>query len=62
MKQRILAYMKDETGQTSTEYILLVAVAAGMVIKFKNQIELRLTSLISKVFDTTENNVMNDLF
>ena len=28
MKQKIVAYLKDESGQTSTEYILLVAVAA----------------------------------
>lgn len=33
-----MAYLKDETGQTSTEYILLVAVAAAIVIKFKGAI------------------------
>ena len=35
---KIMAYMKDESGQTSTEYILLVAVAAAIVIKFKSAI------------------------
>lgn len=38
MKQQFIAYLKDETGQTSTEYILLVAVAAAIVIKFKSKI------------------------
>jgi len=38
MKQKLIAYFKDESGQTSTEYILLVAVAAAIVIKFKAKI------------------------
>lgn len=38
MKDRFLAYLKDETGQTSTEYILLVAVVATIVFKFKQKI------------------------
>jgi pilus assembly protein Flp/PilA len=41
MKQ-IIAYLKDETGQTSTEYILLVAVVAAIVIKFKGAITKKL--------------------
>jgi Flp pilus assembly pilin Flp len=42
MKQQLIAYFKDETGQTSTEYILLVAVVAAIVIKFKGAITKRL--------------------
>lgn len=38
MKNKIMEYIKDESGQTSTEYILLVAVAAAIVIKFKGVI------------------------
>ena len=38
MKNKLVAYLKDESGQTSTEYILLVAVAAAIVIKFKSVI------------------------
>lgn len=38
MKNKLIAYLKDESGQTSTEYILLVAVAAAIVIKFKGVI------------------------
>lgn len=39
---KIIAYFKDETGQTSTEYILLVAVVAAIVIKFKGAIQNKL--------------------
>lgn len=38
MKDKFIAYLKDETGQTSTEYILLVAVVATIVFKFKGAI------------------------
>ncbi len=38
MKNKVIAYLKDETGQTSTEYILLVAVVATIVFKFKDAI------------------------
>ncbi len=36
MKDKFIAYLKDETGQTSTEYILLVAVVAAIVFKFRD--------------------------
>jgi pilus assembly protein Flp/PilA len=42
MRNKIIAYFKDETGQTSTEYILLVAVVAMIVIKFKGVLEEKL--------------------
>lgn len=42
MKDKIISYLKDETGQTSTEYILLVAVVATIVFKFKNAITKKL--------------------
>lgn len=53
----MIAYFKDESGQTSTEYILLVAVAAAIVIKFKSKIEGLLldenTGILGKVFKKT---------
>lgn len=42
MRNKIFAYLKDEKGQTSTEYILLVAVVATIVIKFKGAINKKL--------------------
>lgn len=51
MKSLVLAYIKDEDGQTSTEYILLVAVVAIIVFKFKDVAESKLMGIINKVFD-----------
>lgn len=54
MKNLVLAFLKDEEGQTSTEYILLVAVVALIVFKFKNQADEKLTSITNKVFGNAE--------
>jgi len=54
MKKKILEmfvrYWKDEEGQTSTEYILLVAVVALIIFKFKGVAEKQLTELTEGVF------------
>jgi pilus assembly protein Flp/PilA len=50
MKKSILAYLKDEEGQTSTEYILLVAVVALIVFKFKGVATEKLGQITEGVF------------
>ena len=65
MMNKLKAYLKDESGQTSTEYILLVAVAAAIVIKFKGQIEEKLlgdNGILGKVMGKTTEKIENDLF
>ncbi|HXH73375.1 MAG TPA: hypothetical protein VNJ08_00305 [Bacteriovoracaceae bacterium] len=42
MKGKLIAYLKDEKGQTSTEYILLVAVVATIVFRFQKEITKKL--------------------
>ena len=49
--KKLWEFLKDENGQTSTEYILLVAVVALIVLKFKNVAVERLESLTGNVFD-----------
>lgn len=49
-----MAYLKDESGQTSTEYILLVAVVAMIVFKFRDQATKRLGSLTDGVFNKAD--------
>jgi pilus assembly protein Flp/PilA len=44
------AYLKDESGQTSTEYILLVAVVAMIIFKFKGKMDAGLSGITEKVF------------
>lgn len=55
MKNLFLAYLKEEDGQTSTEYILLMAVVAAIVFKFKEVATERLTDIIDQVFNRAEN-------
>lgn len=65
MKNKIMAYLKDESGQTSTEYILLVAVAAAIVLKFKEQIQAKLLGddgLLGTVMGKTTEKINQDLF
>lgn len=52
-------YLKDENGQTSTEYILLVAVVAMIVFKFKEQAGGKLTGIVDKVFGKADPMVEN---
>ncbi len=50
MKKQIKAFLKDESGQTSTEYILLVAVVAFIIFKFKDKLDTKLMGLMDSVF------------
>jgi Flp pilus assembly pilin Flp len=67
MKQKFIAYLKDESGQTSTEYILLVAVAAAIVIKFKGAITKQLMGengeggVLGNVFEGVNSRIKSDL-
>ena len=54
MMNEFIKYLKDEEGQTSTEYILLVAVVAGVIFKFRTILEEKLTGLVGKVFAKTD--------
>lgn len=48
--KKLMAYLNDESGQTSTEYILLVAVVAMIVFKFKKQADKQLGDITDSVF------------
>lgn len=51
MKQ-VMAYLRDESGQTSTEYVLLVAVVAMIIFRLKNTMRSGLEGITSTVFGT----------
>lgn len=51
---KIVEFLKDESGQTSTEYILLVAVVAVIIFKFRETLQTKLTGLIESVFDKSD--------
>ena len=60
MKKFILNFLTDEDGQTSTEYILLVAVVAMIVFKFKKNLDKGLTGVMDKVFGEKIQDLLND--
>lgn len=49
--KKLMAYLKDESGQTSTEYILLVAVVAMIIFKFKGKMDSGLGKITDTVFE-----------
>ena len=53
-------FLRDEDGQTSTEYILLVAVVAVIILKFKDKLQGQLDTLIDGVFGKA-NNLVDEL-
>ncbi|MCK5071856.1 MAG: hypothetical protein KAQ98_00415 [Bacteriovoracaceae bacterium] len=56
----LLRFLQEEDGQTSTEYILLLAVVALIVFKFKEVAMEKLTKLTEGVFGNAEN-MVNEL-
>lgn len=60
MKQKFIQFLKDEQGQTSTEYILLVAVVALIVFKFKDVATVKLQQMTERIFTQAESNILND--
>ena len=54
MIREFINYLKDEDGQTSTEYILLVAVVAAIIFKFKDKLETKLLALVDGVFGKSD--------
>ena len=55
VRNLFLSFIKEEDGQTSTEYILLVAVVALIVFKFKSTAEEKLDGITQGVFNGAQN-------
>lgn len=61
MLTELINYLKDDDGQTSTEYILLVAVVAMIVLKFKEQLKSKLDGVMNTVFNKVDSEIVNGL-
>ncbi len=59
--RKIKEFLEDESGQTSTEYILLVAVVAMIVFKFKGIATEKLSAISNGIFDKASNMVDNEM-
>ena len=55
------AYLKDENGQTSIEYILMLAVAALIVFKFKEEATTRIKTLTETIFTKAQEGIGAEL-
>ena len=53
LKHRFKEFLIDESGQTTTEYILILAVIVTIFIQFKK----RILSVIGKLFDKVDGQV-----
>jgi len=54
MKKVLKAFWEDEDGQTTTEYIILLAIVIAIVFKFRDSLQEKLTSLIGNIFSRTD--------
>ncbi|MBL7665561.1 MAG: Flp family type IVb pilin [Bacteriovoracaceae bacterium] len=61
MKKKILEFLKDESGQTSTEYILLLVIVAIIVMKMKDTLIPKLTGLLDTSFNGIEASLQQGL-
>lgn len=59
--KKFIAYLRDDSGQTSTEYILLVAVVAIIVFKFKNKATEQLGNLTDSIFSQANTGIQQEL-
>ena len=48
--QKILkAFLEDESGQTTTEYIVILAIVIGVAAKFRQTIMTQVSNLLSQI-------------
>ena len=61
LKSLFLGYLKDEEGQTSTEYILLLLVVAVVIFKFKETLSRELEGLTKKIFGQAFGSIADEI-
>ena len=59
LKNSLKSYWQDEEGQTSLEYILLIAVVVVIILKFKSKLTPKMETLIDDIFDNKVQDVLN---
>ena len=57
--RRMRDYGKDESGQTSIEYIMLLLVVVAIIFKFKGEVVNKITPLLDKVFGQKMDELLN---
>ena len=54
LKSRAWAFIREESGQTTTEYVLLLAVVVFIVMRVKSTMQTKLESLVGNAFQKAE--------
>ena len=54
MKKILKQFLKDESGQSTTEYVLLLLFIVVAVSKVGGGLKTKLSSLMDKIFDKTD--------
>lgn len=49
LKKQLKRLLNDETGQSTTEYILILAIVVMIAMKFKEQFQGRLLTIVGNV-------------
>lgn len=49
MKKNILRFWNDDSGQSTTEYILILSVVVMVAMKFKSTFQAKLTGILDNV-------------
>ena len=56
----LIKFLKDEDGQTSTEYILLLAVVAMIIFRLRSALVEKLTGITDSVFEQADKAIQFD--
>ena len=51
------AFIQDESGQSTTEYVLILSAVVLIAIRFKSIIVTKIEGIVTKVGDDIQNNV-----
>lgn len=54
MKKLFLSFLKDEEGQTTIEYVLMLAVVVLILMKFRETAQSKMDSVTGKIFEKVE--------
>ena len=57
-KNALKKFILDDSGQTTTEYILILAVVVTMIMQFKT----KFSGIITSIFGKLDNQIEEDIF
>lgn len=58
IKNSVKGYCKDEEGQTTIEYIMLLFVVVAIIVKFKSKMSDGLGTMVDDIFDNKIKDIM----